>query len=173
MTKEIFFIRHAKSSWSNPRLPDQDRPLNKRGFRDAPFMATLLKNKGFRPDGIVSSQARRAYTTATYFAESIGRSTGAITSYAEIYEAFPEDVYQIIRQFPETSNTVYLFGHNPGFTSIANHFSEDYIPNVPTCGIIRVQLPISEWSEWKPERGRMLDFWYPKQYFPKEDLTWE
>lgn len=167
--KEVLFIRHAKSSWANTRLADQDRPLNKRGFRDAPFMATLVKNKGIRPDGLVSSNARRALRTASFFAEAIGLSTGSILVEPQIYEAFPEDVYAIIRQFPPEWQTVFVFGHNPGFTSIANHFSAEYLPNVPTCGIVRVQLPIDDWADWQAASGRMVDFWYPKQFFSKED----
>ena len=52
--KTVFFIRHAKSSWSDMSLKDFDRPLNKRGKRDAPMMAEKLQEMGVRPDAIVT-----------------------------------------------------------------------------------------------------------------------
>lgn len=42
--KKLYLIRHAKSSWKDISLDDLDRPLNKRGQKDAPFMAQLLKS---------------------------------------------------------------------------------------------------------------------------------
>ena len=68
--KTIYFIRHAKSSWDHFGISDKDRPLNDRGEQDAPRMAQLLKEKGVQPDQLVSSPAKRAFTTATYFAKA-------------------------------------------------------------------------------------------------------
>jgi phosphohistidine phosphatase len=62
--KTIIIIRHAKSSWSDLRLDDFDRPLNKRGKRNAPFMGQKLKEKKIMPDIILSSPAKRARKTA-------------------------------------------------------------------------------------------------------------
>jgi len=40
--KRLILIRHAKSSWSNLKISDFDRPLNKRGKQEAPLMAQRL-----------------------------------------------------------------------------------------------------------------------------------
>ena len=58
--KILYLVRHAKSSWKDDSISDAERPLNKRGERDAPFMAELLCMKGIRPDLLVSSPALRA-----------------------------------------------------------------------------------------------------------------
>ena len=47
--KRLYLVRHAKSSWNHPELDDIDRPLNKRGKRDAPFMGQRLKKHGICP----------------------------------------------------------------------------------------------------------------------------
>ena len=60
MSKTLFLVRHAKSSWSDPSLSDRDRPLNKRGRRSAPDMGGRLALKGHQPDLIISSPAKRA-----------------------------------------------------------------------------------------------------------------
>jgi len=163
--KTLFLIRHAKSSWKDPSLDDIDRPLNKRGKRDAPFMAKLVSGKGLRPDRLISSPAKRALTTAEYFAKALELTRKQIDIRDEIYEAAPEDIHELIRALPEEENTILLFGHNPTFTAIANYFSEEYIANVPTCGVVQLQADTDSWNRFDKEEGRLIAFYYPKQYF--------
>jgi phosphohistidine phosphatase len=70
--KELILVRHAKSSWDNPDWTDFNRPLNKRGLADAPFMANLATKWEFKPQMIISSTANRALTTSKIFAEAFG-----------------------------------------------------------------------------------------------------
>ena len=164
--KTVYLIRHAKSSWEDMSLRDIDRPLNKRGFRDAPFMANLLKGKGAQPDALISSPANRAFTTATYFAKAFEVATEDIIVNESIYEAYGSDVVKIIRNLDDNLNTVCLFGHNPTFTSLANNFSKrEYIPNVPTCGIVKIEATVNSWKSFSEENTQLADFYYPKQYF--------
>lgn len=163
--KKLFIIRHAKSSWADPSLRDFDRPLNKRGLRDAPFMAKMMVGKGIRPDQIVSSPANRAITTAGYFAEAQGISRKDIQIKHDIYEAYPEVLLSMIQRFDNDWNTVFIFGHNPGFTYLANLFEGEYLANIPTCGIVEVTTPIDDWQRLAAETGKMTAFYYPKQYF--------
>ncbi len=163
--KKVFFIRHAKSSWSDPSLRDFDRPLNKRGFRDAPFMAKLLRGKLPKLDLILSSPARRALTTAQYFAEAFGIKNEDIHTVKELYHAYPDDILEMINALNDKHEVILVFGHNPGFTELANRFTEDYIDNVPTCGIVEIQAEVDSWEALDRETGRLVAFHYPKQYF--------
>ncbi|MEM1322192.1 MAG: histidine phosphatase family protein [Bacteroidota bacterium] len=163
--KTVFFVRHAKSSWSDQSLADIERPLNNRGLRDAPFMAALLKGKAVEADQLISSPANRAFTTATYFAEALGVQREDILVRNEIYEAWPEDIINIVQSAEEAWSTILIFGHNPTMTSIANIFSKEYIANVPTCGIVKVVAPVDNWSMFRRENAKMEQFYYPKQYF--------
>jgi len=70
--KRLYLVRHAKSSWNRPELDDIDRPLNKRGKRDAPFMGQRLKQHDVCPDLIISSPAKRALKTAKIIAHLWG-----------------------------------------------------------------------------------------------------
>lgn len=161
--KSIYFIRHAKSSWEDSSLSDIERPLNNRGLRDAPFMAKLLKGKDVNPDRILTSPANRAYTTATYFAKEMDIPESSLVVRKEIYHAYPEDVLSIIRNLDNNDEVVLMFGHNPCFTSMANRFANDYIPNVPTCGIVQVDADVTEWTDFQ-EFGDLKAFHFPKQY---------
>ena len=162
--KTVFLIRHAKSSWENPGLSDIERPLNKRGLRDAPFMAKLIKGKNIKPDKLISSPANRAFTTAQYFSKELEVPEKAIVIRKEIYHAYPEEVLRIIRNLDDDDNVVFLFGHNPCFTSLANRFSSEYIPNVPTCGIVKVEAKVEKWSDFE-KQGKLGAFHFPKEYF--------
>ncbi len=163
--KTVFFIRHAKSSWADMSLRDVDRPLNNRGLRDAPFMAKMLVGRNEKADLIVSSPANRALTTAKYFAREQGIPDEEIKVDPMIYEAYPESVLQILNGLDDAHQTVFIFGHNPTFTTIANYFTREYIPNVPTCGIVKVESNISSWSEFSKYTGEVTAFYYPKQHF--------
>jgi phosphohistidine phosphatase len=163
--KKVFFIRHAKSSWDDFSLQDIDRPLNKRGLRDAPFMATMLTGKGVKPDAIISSPANRAYTTATYFASAASIDNQSIIKNIDIYEAMSITVKEIVNNLNNDWDTVLIFGHNPTFTSLANSYHEEYIPNVPTCGIVEVEADIDDWKKFNEETGKRKNFYFPKQYF--------
>ncbi|MCB0572915.1 MAG: histidine phosphatase family protein [Phaeodactylibacter sp.] len=163
--KTIYFVRHAKSSWDNPTLRDIDRPLNKRGLRDAPFMAKLIKSKGVRPGLLVSSPAVRAITTARFFAEALGIDKGQIEQDKRVYEAYPEDILEIVQEFSDDCSVAFLFGHNPTLTTVANMFAEDYIANLPTCSVVQVDADIDSWQGFREGKGRISGFFYPKQFF--------
>ena len=59
--RKVVLLRHAKSAW--PDVPDHDRPLARRGRRDAPVMGRWLRAAGYLPDQVVCSTARRARET--------------------------------------------------------------------------------------------------------------
>ena len=164
--KTVYFVRHAKSSWANyPAVDDIDRSLNKRGFRDAPFMASLVAGKGAVPDAIVSSPAVRAHTTAKYFAKEFNIAEEDIVIRPELYHAGHWQILEVVQSLSGDWGTVFVFGHNPGFTDVANLFSVHSIANVPTCGVVKVCAEVDNWANFIPDNGRVEAFHYPKQYF--------
>jgi phosphohistidine phosphatase len=162
--KTVLFIRHAKSSWKSFDLKDIERPLNKRGLRDAPFMGEKLAHRQIFPDLMISSDAVRAYTTAQIIATKLNYPIQNIQQKHEIYEATPETVLNVLRQVADDKNVVFIFGHNPTFTMIANHFSDDKIENVPTCGILAVNFEMQSWKELNQQNSHFSFFDFPKNY---------
>src|SRR5690242_7189298 len=69
--KTLYLVRHAKSSHDDSSTPDVERPLNKRGMRDAPFMAKVMVSNKVKPTLLISSPAERAFTTAKLFAQQM------------------------------------------------------------------------------------------------------
>lgn len=161
--KTLCLIRHAKSSWDYPDLDDFDRPLNKRGRKDAPKMGKILKEKTGAPDLILSSPALRALKTAVI----IGKETGYaddIRVNPAIYHSGASGLWKIIRSVPAGIEKLYLFGHNPEFTELANQLTSQVIDNLPTCGIFCVQWNVDSWAGVRKGEGLCLFFDYPKKY---------
>ena len=160
--KILYLVRHAKSSWKNPDLDDFERPLNKRGKRDAPVMGRFLRDKDILPDMLISSPAVRAKKTAKIIAENLAYSKNKINFDHEIYEASTKGLLMIISNINNKYNTVMLVGHNPSMTYVANTISKRRIDNIPTCGIICIELNITSWKEISENCGKLIFFEYPK-----------
>jgi len=158
-SRTLLLIRHAKSSWKNSDLEDIERPLNKRGIRDAPVMGQRLLARSLIPDLIVSSPAVRALTTAQAIAHEIGYPSEAILVDDELYAAHPQDVLDVVSVFDDRVQLAMVITHNPAITELANRFSEALIENVPTSGILTIEA--SAWS--CIDVATLVDFDYPRK----------
>ncbi|MGC1929423.1 MAG: histidine phosphatase family protein [Candidatus Nitrosopolaris sp.] len=98
--KSVLILRHAKSSWKHPNLTDHDRPLNKRGKRDAPQTGKLLRKEHVAPETIISSTAVRARATAEAVAKASGYK-GRITLNRSLYAAGPEAYLDALHNLSE------------------------------------------------------------------------
>jgi phosphohistidine phosphatase len=160
--KTILILRHAKSSWKHPELSDHDRPLNKRGKREAPQVGEYLRVHGLQPDIILSSTAVRAQATAQAAAEGCGYE-GEIRYIPDLYRADIEDCVGIIQSLEEDFNTVLLVGHNPDLEMLLNFLTEED-ESLPTAALAQVELPIQFWKELDPDkRGKLVHFWSPSE----------
>lgn len=158
--RTLLLIRHAKSSWQEADLEDIDRPLNNRGVRDAPIMGQRLLARSLMPDLIVSSPAVRALATARAIAHEVSYSLETIVVDDELYAAHPQDVLDAVSAFDDAVQFAMVVTHNPAITELANRFSDAPIENVPTCGILTIE--VSAWS--RIDAATLVDFDYPKKF---------
>jgi len=166
--KELFFNRHAKSDWSNGSLNDFDRPLNKRGLRDSPKMAQRLLSRGEKIDVFLSSPANRAISTAKIIASGYGYPLNQIVQKRKLYLPQVMGFLESINEISEEHNSAIIFSHNPGITHIVEYLTDEYLGNIPTCGIAKVSFPEARsWNEISGSTG-LLDFFdYPKREYTK------
>lgn len=164
--KRLFLIRHAKSSWKDSSLTDNERPLNKRGERDAPFMGELLKKKNIQPDLIISSSAERAKSTALKIAISLEYPEKSILIIERLYEASYKDIIDVIRKTGDEVTNLFVLGHNPGLTTLHNYICEKNIDNIPTCGITEYEFD-GNWNQITESTCKLISFEFPKKYFPE------
>ncbi len=161
--KTLFLLRHAKSSWSNPRLGDQQRPLNNRGKRDAPIMGTRFRARDEILDSIITSPALRAKTTAQLFAEASGFDLENIIEEDELYFSGARSIQGIIRSQDDRCRSVMLVFHNPDITEFANSFDASRrIGNLPTCGLVKLISDSTSWTDWSRSNTSFEYFDYPK-----------
>ena len=160
--KKLFIVRHAKSSWSHPELDDFDRPLNRRGKKNALEMGQRLSDRNVMPDELVTSPARRAAATAKRIAGQISYPLEKINKNDRLYHGSTNDMINIIQSRAHETDTLMLFGHNPGLTDLANDLSGSDIYNIPTCGIAEINFEVSSWMEIGAGKGELISFDYPK-----------
>lgn len=160
----LFLIRHAKSSWDNHGISDRDRPLNKRGKKDAPLMGEILHSKNESASLIISSPAKRALATSEFIAEKIGYNKHSIITEDRLYMADIKDFYEVIKKIPSVNESVMLFSHNYGITDFANHICDSKIENIPTCGIVKIKFNLTGWKDIAETRGKSEFFIFPKMF---------
>jgi phosphohistidine phosphatase len=161
--KQLFICRHAKSSWSDATLSDFERPLNKRGERDAPEMGRRLAQRGIRPDLIMASPAVRALQTAHHYANQLACSPDRLLTNPLQYAATARQLIALLQETAPEVQTLILVGHNPESTELANILGGLNIDNIPTSGIVGLSLALSSWQKLAPGMGKLLFFDYPKQ----------
>jgi phosphohistidine phosphatase len=162
--KYLIIIRHAKSSWKDPSLVDEDRPLNKRGKRDAPMMGKIIGKKIPRPDLFLSSPAKRAITTAKIIAEKIDFAK-TVKKKTHIYAADVDDLLKLIHKIDNKYQRVFICGHNPGCLDLANYLGREQIGRLPTCALVSLELEIDNWQQIKQGTGKLLLYDYPKKHY--------
>jgi len=163
--KTIVLVRHAKSSWKDPSLDDFDRPLNKRGKRNAPFMGEKLKERRIMPDLILSSPAKRAKKTARAIAEKIGYPKKKIIFDDNMYHSNERYLLELVRNQDDKYETLMLFGHNPDFNNFADILlKKNPVDNIPTTGVYGIRFNVDRWKKVREGKGKSLFFSYPKRY---------
>src|SRR5437764_1082292 len=115
--KTLLLLRHAKSSHKDADVDDHERPLNKRGKKDAPKMGRLLKDEGLMPDLIVASTAKRCRKTAEHVIAASGYR-GETRFCGEIYEAHASTLVDFLAQLGSEAKRVLFIGHNPGMEEL-------------------------------------------------------
>lgn len=160
--KTLLILRHAKSSWKDESLPDHDRPLNKRGLKDAPRMGQLLRQEELLPDLILCSTAQRAHKTAELVVEESGYD-GELRLSRDLYAFDAEAYLEALAGLEDEYERVMLVGHNPGMEELLEALTGGF-ERMPTAALAQVDLPIEHWNELENEpEGRLVNVWRPKE----------
>jgi len=138
--KNLILLRHAKSSWDDPRLPDFDRPLSKKGINDCAVVETELQKLNIKLQEVLCSSALRTRTTASLiFAEN------EIKLLPELYLCTTETIFNSIFSLKEKKENVALVFHNFSITDFVNDISVKSIDNIKTAGLVHVKID----GKWK------------------------
>ena len=161
--KALTILRHAKSSWDDASLVDHDRPLNARGKRDAPVMAERMAQAGIRPSLILSSPAKRAWSTAKRVAVELSYPSEFLQRESNLYHAGVSRLLDVLAEQDDGFNNILLVGHNPGLTDFANYLVPDLTDNIPTCGYVSVNIESDDWNIKNAKSVELITYDYPKR----------
>lgn len=161
-------MRHAKSDWNNELLSDFDRPLNKRGVKDAPRMARWMADIKLVPDLLVSSPAQRAKQTASEIIDELKIADDAVVFDRRMYLASTETLLQVIRETEPSCKKLMIVGHNPGLEGLALSLCRSEIPLTPdgalltTANIVHLQLDHA-WNAVARHQADLVQLMRPKE----------
>ena len=162
--KTLLILRHAKSSWKYPELSDYDRPLNRRGKRDAPRMGKFLREQELTPDRILTSSAKRARNTASRVAKTCGYP-GKVKKLDTFYDAVVGIYYETLQIVPDKYQRVMVVGHNPTMEYLVNYLTGEF-RRMPTAALAHIELPIQGWEALDLNTvGTLVNLWTPKTLF--------
>ena len=155
--KTLLLARHAKSDWGDPSVRDHDRPLNPRGLRDAPAMASRLAAEGVHLQHIVSSTALRARTTADAYAAVFRLEVGDEPS---LYAASAPTILSVAGALPDDADVAMLVGHNPGMADAVADLTGEFV-EFPTSAVAECRIDIGSWAELIDGAGRLVSLRTP------------
>ena len=153
MRTRLIVMRHAKSSWSDASLDDHDRPLNKRGRRDAPRIAHELHQRGWIPDRIRVSSSRRTIQTLELM-EAISNAA-VVDVEPNLYHSSKSTLLQIVEEI-EDGKTTMVLSHNPGSEILVYRLSNRF-EVMPTAAAALFEKQQDGWKLVDVLRPKYLD----------------
>lgn len=160
--KDLFLIRHAKSSWTDDTLSDIDRPLNKRGRRQVRAMVRPLLELGALDGDIHVSHACRARQTIEGLLEQMPDHglVARIHFEPELYTFRHKHLLKWLRQLEGNPDSLTIIGHNPALTDLASALAGTETPDMVTAAVTHLKIPVDTWSQLRKGQAE------PVRYLP-------
>ena len=166
MSRQLLLMRHAKSAWDTDAPSDYDRPLAKRGRRDAPRMGCWIREQGLRPEPVISSPAKRAKQTAMRVCREMGVGKDTIIWDSRIYSAEVADLLAVLGDCPSMAQVVLLVGHNPGLEELLCHLCAGELASsdklLPTAALARLEIR-GNWKDLTAGSARLVALMRPRE----------
>jgi len=168
--RTLYLLRHAKSSWDDPRLADHERPLNPRGRRAAERLAAYLRHQAAQPSLVLCSSAQRARETLAAIQPALG--AGVVVAVEDgLYGAGAAELMARIRQAPPEAASVMVIAHNPGLEDLALHLAGDgdegalrrLRAKYPTGALATLDFGSDEWGALAPRAGYLVSLVIPTE----------
>jgi phosphohistidine phosphatase len=166
----LLLLRHAKSSWADPTIPDHDRPLAPRGRRAARRIAAHLQAQAIRPELVLCSSARRARETLDALTRALGHGMDVQVS-DDLYGADSTDLLERLRGVHEGIALVMVVAHNPGLHDLAIELVGDgdeaavsqLHAKFPTAALATLDLGPTGWDQLRPGQAYLSSVVLPRE----------
>ncbi len=160
--KEIYVLRHAKSSWDNSNLSDFDRPLADRGISDAKKMSNFLKDMNIKIDKVLCSNAIRAKETFDLTADGFNFEIDKATYLDKLYFGDTTTIIQDLKELDESLNNILIVGHNPTLHYLVEILTNESINRFTTCNLATISHN-GEWVSLNSQQCSLKSLIRPKE----------
>jgi phosphohistidine phosphatase len=159
--RQLIVMRHAKAG-ELPGGPDVERALRPRGHRNASAAGRWLADRGFIPDLVLCSHARRARQTWQYVGAELGGEP-AVVNDRRLYEADAADLIEIFAETQPQVRSLMYVGHNPAAADLVDFLTGSPI-GFPTSAIAVIALatPWSDLHAVGEGAGQLTASWTPQ-----------
>lgn len=164
MSFHLYIMRHAKSDWSGPETADHERPINKRGQKNAKQIGQWMKTNNYIPQKIMCSTAIRAKQTIELVTEQIEVSSENIDYDKSLYLAAPDTLIELIQLYKNDVSSLMLVAHNPGLEQLINFLSkqEDEYKSMTTANLAIFEFTDNQFNP-EIDKGKLIEFIKPKE----------
>lgn len=167
--KTLFILRHAKSSWGDADLADEERPLNGRGRRAATGMGRYLRDEDLLPDRVLCSTARRTVETLERLQREWPEEP-PVRFDERLYLASSELLLSVLGEQEPGVGSLLLIGHNPGLAALAVRLAgagdaedlERLRRKLPTAALVEIAFDVDSWGDLPTSRGELRRFVVPR-----------
>jgi phosphohistidine phosphatase len=160
--KEIYILRHAKSSWDNINLADFDRPLAKKGIDDAKKLCSFLKKHKFNAAKVICSNAKRAKETFDLTADGFQFLIDDATYTDDLYFGNIDTVIEKIKETEEELKNILIVGHNPTLHLLVENLIDKNIQKFSTCNLAIISFK-DKWKNLLPHKCKLKSLIRPKE----------
>ena len=143
--KQLYILRHAKSSWDNKDLADFDRPLSNRGEKDAKKLCAFAEMNGIVVDKVMCSNAKRTKETFDLVADGFNFPIADVFYTEDLYFGDVNNIVSSLRKLDEKFKNILIVGHNPTLHMLVEILTEDIIEKFSTCNLAIINFK----EEWK------------------------
>ena len=161
MERRLILLRHAKSSWDSDARTDHERPLNGRGKHDAPRVGEVLAERGWVPEYVASSDAKRTTQTWKRMREAFDGDAEVVFS-RDLYGGGLDEIQDAAHEWPDRLDTVMVIGHNPGWEHAASVLSGITL-GMTTCNAVLLRGDGDSWAEALVQRWELVDVIRPRE----------
>jgi phosphohistidine phosphatase len=166
--RTLYLLRHAKSSWSDPSLVDEKRPLAPRGRRDAKRIAAHLREHRIEPELVLCSPAERTRQTLELVRPALGAAT-TVRIEPDFYPGLDEDLLDQLHALSDETGSVLLIGHNPGIQELALRLAAGgselarLRAKFPTAALATLTIPHARWERLAAGDAALAAFVVPRE----------
>ena len=167
MRRQLLIMRHAKSAWETDARSDFERPLARRGRKDAPRVGAWLHRSRLAPDHFISSPAQRARETTLLVCKALGIAKDRVVWDGRLYPGGLSGLLAVLAGCPDKAARVMIVGHNPGLETLVRYLGGDTVGEpadgklLPTAAVACLDMP-KNWNNLVERSGRLIAITRPR-----------